>query len=101
MTTVHYGESPVLADICSECEGVWLDRDEYDRIVAYLQNVVSTQTASDYLKDVREEFTEILAGPEGPVSEINDFARVLYLLQLRFVIEHPRLQTFLNSLPRF
>jgi Zn-finger nucleic acid-binding protein len=101
MTTVRYGESPVLVDICSDCHGVWLDRDEYDRIVAYLQDIVNTQTAGDYLKDVRDEFVEILTGPEGPVSEMNDFARVLYLLQLRLVIERPRLAAFLNSLPRF
>lgn len=101
MTTVRYGESPVLVDICSECQGVWLDRDEYGRIVAYLENMVNTQTTGDYLKDVREEFTEILTGPEGPISEMTDLVRVLYLLQLRFTIEHPRLQAFLNSLPRF
>jgi hypothetical protein len=80
---------------------VWLDRDEYDRIVAYLQDIVNTQTAGDYLKDVRDEFAEMLTGPEGPISEMKDFARVLYLLQLRLVIERPRLGAFLNSLPRF
>jgi Zn-finger nucleic acid-binding protein len=101
MITVRYGDSPVLVDICSQCHGVWLDRDEYDLIVAYLQDIVNTQTAGDYLKDVPEEFIEILTGPEGPVSETKDLARVLHLLQLRFVIEHPTLQAFLNSLPRF
>ncbi len=101
MTTVRYGESPVLVDICSDCHGVWLDRGEYDLIVAYLENIVNTSTVGDYLKDVREEFTEILTGPEGPITEMNDFARVLYLLQLRLVIERPSLRAFLNSLPRF
>jgi Zn-finger nucleic acid-binding protein len=101
MTTVRYGESPVLVDICSECEGAWLDRHEYDLILAYLANTVNTQTVGDYLSDVQEEFIEILTGPEGPISEMNDFARVLYLLQLRLVIERPRLAAFLNSLPRF
>jgi Zn-finger nucleic acid-binding protein len=101
MTTIRYGQSPVLVDICSECHGVWLDRDEYDLIVTYLADTVNTQTAGDYLKDVRDEFIEILTGPEGPISEMNDFARVLYLLQLRLVIERPSLGAFLNSLPRF
>ena len=101
MTTVRYGESPVLVDICSECAGVWLDDKEYERIVAYLQEMVDTQSAGDYLKDVRDEFLEIFVGPEGPLSEMDDLGRVLYLLQLRFLIEHPRLATALNSLPRF
>jgi Zn-finger nucleic acid-binding protein len=101
MTTVHCSESPVLVDICPECEGVWLDRNEYDLIVAYLEETVNTQTTGDYLEDIRDEFIEIFTGPEGPISEMEDLGRVLYLLQLRFVIEHPRLQTFLNTLPRF
>jgi Zn-finger nucleic acid-binding protein len=101
MTTVRYGESPVLIDICPQCEGVWVDRNEYDLIVAYLEDIVSTQTAGDYLKDVRDEFIEIFTGPEGPISEMEDLGRVLYLLQLRFVIEHPSLEAFLNALPRF
>jgi len=100
MTTVHYGESPVVIDICSECKGVWLDDKEYERIVAYLQEMVDTQSAGDYLKDVRDEFLEIFVGPGSPLSEMKDLGRVLYLLHLRLVIEHPRLATTLNSLPR-
>lgn len=100
MTTVRYGESPVLVDICSECAGVWLDDKEYERIVAYLQEMVDTQSAGDYLKDVRDEFLEIFVGPESPLSEMKDLGRVLYLLHLRLVIEHPRLAATLNALPR-
>ena len=101
MTTVHYGESPVAVDICSKCRGVWLDADEYERIVADLEAMVNSRSAGDYLKDVRDEFLGIFTGPESPVSELKDLGRVLYLLQLRFVVEHPSLRAFLNSLPRF
>jgi len=55
----------------------------------------------DYLKDVRDEFLDIFVGPEGPLSEIRDLGPVLYLLQLRLIIENPRLGTALNSLPRY
>jgi len=101
LTSVQYGQSAVVVDICSECEGVWLDADEYERIVAYLGEMVNAQTSADYLKDVRDEFVEIFRGREGPISELKHLGRVLYLLQLRFVVEHPSLRAFLNSLPRF
>ncbi len=101
MTTVHYGESPVAVDICSKCRGVWLDAHEYKRIVADLGGMADAQTTGDYLNDVRDEFKEIFTGPAGPITELKHLGRVLYLLQLRFVVEHPRLGTFLNSLPRF
>ncbi len=101
LTSVQYGQSAVVVDICSECEGVWLDADEYERIVAYLGEMVNAQTSGDYLKDVRDEFVDIFRGPEGPISELKHLGRVLYLLQLRFAVEHPSLRAFLNSLPRF
>ena len=101
MTTVHYGESPVTVDICAECKGSWLDKEEYDEIVAYLEKMVVTHSVGDYLKDVRDEFLEIFIGPKSPLSEMKDLDRVLYLLQLRFLVEHPRLTVTLNSLPRF
>ncbi len=100
MTSVQYGQSAVVVDICSECEGVWLDADEYERIVACLGERVNAQTVGDYLKDVRDEFIEIFTGSEGPISELKDLGRVLHLLQLRFAVEHPSLRAFLNSLPR-
>ena len=101
MTTVRYGKSSVTVDVCSACKGMWLDESEYKEIVAYLEKMVNTHTVGDYLKDIRDEFLEIFVGPEGPLSEVNDLGKVLYLLQLRFVVEHPTFNTLLNSLPRY
>jgi Zn-finger nucleic acid-binding protein len=99
MTTVRYGDSPVLVDICSECKGVWLDRQEYERIIAYLEEMVNAHSVGDYLKDIKDEFLEIFAGPESPLAEIKDLDRVLYLLQLRFGVEHPNFAAFVRTLP--
>jgi Zn-finger nucleic acid-binding protein len=101
MTTVHYGESPVTVDICSQCRGIWLDKHEYDEIVRYLDEMVDTHSIRDYLRDIREEFLEVLTGREDPVSELKNLSRVLYLMELRFVVEHPTLRAVLNALPRF
>jgi Zn-finger nucleic acid-binding protein len=101
LTTVRYGDSSVTVDICSRCKGIWLDKDEYDEIVAYLEETVDSHTVSDYLNDLREEFLEVLNGPESLASEVRDLSRVLYLLQLRFVIEHSTFGTLINSLPRY
>lgn len=30
MTTVYYGDSSVTVDICGECKGAWLDKEEFD-----------------------------------------------------------------------
>ncbi len=101
MTTVHYGDSAITIDICSECKGVWLDKTEYDEIVAYLDKMVNTQTVGDYLRDLRDEFVEIFTGPEGPISEFKDADRVFYLLQLRFAAGHPGVVAAAQALPKF
>ncbi len=101
MTTVHYGESPITVDVCSECKGIWLDKNEYDQIVAYLDGMVNTRTSGEYLKDLRDEFVDVLTGREDPISEMKDIDRVLYLLEMRFRAEHPLIDRIAFLLPKF
>ena len=95
MTTVHYGDSPITVDLCPKCKGVWLDKDEYDEIVSYLEKVVDSSTVGDYIEDLKDEFVEVFKGHESPISELKHLDRVLYLLQLRFKVEHPLLSQYL------
>ncbi len=101
MTTVHYGESSIAVDICSECNGIWLDKEEYGEILRYLEGMVDSRSAEDYLKDMQEELVELVEGRETPLSAIKDLSKILYLLELRFVIDHPRLASIASRLPRF
>ena len=100
MTTIRYGDFPIRVDICTKCRGIWLDEGEYKKILKYLEQQVNTETIQDYLQDLREEFLEIFTGPEGPISELADFTKVLYLLELRFRVEHPRIATSLQQAGR-
>jgi len=98
LTTVRYGEGNVAVDVCSRCRGIWLDKGEYDAILAWLEEKVDSASVEDYLDDVREELVGVFTGPEGPVEEIKNFGKVLYLLELRFMLEHPRIEQILDSL---
>jgi Zn-finger nucleic acid-binding protein len=101
MTTVHYGESPIAVDICPACEGMWLDKEEYGEIVRYLESVVDSSSTGDYLEDMRDELVELLKAREGPLKAMRDVGKILYLLELRFVVEHPGLASILPGLPKF
>jgi Zn-finger nucleic acid-binding protein len=101
LTTVHYGESPVAVDICSQCNGIWLDKDEYGEIVRYLKETADSRTPGDYLKDIREELVDLFEAREGPLKAMRDVGKILYLLELRFVVEHPGLARILPGLPKF
>ncbi len=98
LTTLRYGETNVEIDACGRCRGIWLDKNEYKEIIAELENRVNTETLREYLGDLREEFLEVFAGPESTISELKDLDRVLYLMQLRFGVEHPGLAAILRGL---
>ena len=68
-------------------------------IIAYLEKTVLTESVGDYLQDVRDELVELFTGREDPRSEMRGLGKVLYLLQLRFGIEHPALAALLRRLP--
>ncbi len=101
MATVHYGGSSIAVDICSQCEGIWLDKGEYEEIVRYLEKTVDSSSVRDYVKDIRDEFVELLEAREAPWSVMKDLGKILYLLQLRFVLNHPKLARAAAALPKF
>lgn len=97
MITMEYGETDVTIDACSKCRGIWLDKGDYEKIIAELDERVNTESLGEYLNDLREEFLEVFAGPEGARSELKDLDRVLYLMQLRFAAEHPGIAAILRQ----
>jgi Zn-finger nucleic acid-binding protein len=100
LTTVRYGTSRVRVDICTHCRGIWLDTSEYEKILKHLEKQVNTETVQEYLDDLREEFIEIFSGPESFRSEIGDFLKVLHLLELRFIVQHPNVAAGLQRAAR-
>lgn len=89
LVSKNYAESTVTIDVCEKCQGVWLDKSEFEKIIIYLENIVTSKPASDYAKETKIEFGEIFTGPESRVSEIKDFVAVAKLFQLRLAVENP------------
>lgn len=89
LTAKKYSESSVLIGVCHKCGGVWLDKNEFQKIIKYLEHVVFTEPAKGYAKEVMKEFKEIFTGPQNKISEIKDFIAVVKLFELRLVVENP------------
>jgi hypothetical protein len=83
------------------CQGVWLDHDEYREIIRYLEETVDSSSSADYLKDVRNELAEVFEGRESPLGALQDIGKILYLLEVRFTVEHPALASLMVAFPRF
>ncbi len=101
MTTVHYDESNIAIDLCPNCDGIWLDKDGYREIIALLEKEVNSSSERDYLKDVREELVRTFEGHESPIEAFRDIGKILYLLELRFAVDHPTLAKLSAAFPRF
>ena len=92
MFTLRYADTPVEVDTCHDCRGVWLDEKEFERIVSALEDELARMPASELLAAAFHEAAEIVKGPESLLSEWKDTARVLQLLKLRILVDHPGLR---------
>lgn len=93
-----YKDSKVTLDVCSQCEGVWLDKGEFQKIIAYLEKLIISESASEYAKDVLQQFREIANGNEDMIREIKDFLAVLKLFEMRLVAEHPKVSEMIQAI---
>lgn len=100
MTTVRYGDSRIHVDSCVKCRGAWLDAKEYDKILRFLDTKVDSATVGDYVHDLRDEVAAVLSNPKNAASELADVAKVLHLLELRFVVQHKNIASALRSAAR-
>jgi Zn-finger nucleic acid-binding protein len=91
MSSLKYRQSEIIIDKCPKCEGIWLDHGELGKIIRYLERLLSSETAKEYVKDSFGQFIEIFKGREGFISEVKDFLAVFYLLRLRIAVDHPKL----------
>jgi len=95
-----YGKSNIEVDVCNVCHGVWLDRGEFKKIIKYLKKKADSEILNHYLKNLRNEFWEILEGPETFREELNDFLTILKMLNYKFLVQYPKISSLISSLPR-
>jgi Zn-finger nucleic acid-binding protein len=88
MSSLKYMHSTVQIDACDQDHGVWLDRGEFGKIIAYLEKLENTMSAKEYRRSALTEFKEILTGPESQLSEVKDFLAVVRLLRMRISVEN-------------
>ena len=97
---VDYGSASVEVDYCPSCQGIWLDENEFKKIIASLEQELTSRSFSDYIKSSLEEAKEIIAGPESFVSEWKDFATVLRMMHYRMFVENPKLLEFVTAVQK-
>jgi predicted house-cleaning noncanonical NTP pyrophosphatase (MazG superfamily) len=75
---------------------VWLDRDEFNDIIRYLEDEMVHETSTDMKKKVAEEVGRIRTDrSESTLSEILDAKSAISALISVSIFDHPKLASFL------
>jgi len=101
--STFFGDSKVILDWCPNCQGVWLDRGEFQEVLQYITDKLNSLTSEEAKGKVYEEIKEIWNGPENKLSEILDAKAAISALINITIFEHPKLckwlTDFSNSMP--
>lgn len=89
LVSTSFGASNIIIDWCPECHGIWLDRDEFQEIVAFLRGQLTQLTSAEMKKKVYEEIKEVWDGPESAIAEILDAKAAIWALINITIFEHP------------
>lgn len=84
------GETGVSVDYCDACQGSWLEKGEFEKLIAALEEEVNDLSFSDYAKESLREAGDVLADPKSALSEWKGLASVIRLMGYRLFVEHPK-----------
>src|ERR1044071_887680 len=99
LLSVVFGRSSVVLDWCPKCHGIWLDRNEYNKIVEYLRDEAGNATIKDVEKEIAEDLRQLWkGGPAGRLAEIGEVAAAVTALLNFTIFEHPKLFKFLTDI---
>lgn len=96
---IKYGPSDVMVDICLECRGIWLDKDELEKIIMELKQRVNSETLPEYLKDLERELKDMILEPEHSREDLRNIAIIMKLMEYRLAAQYPKITEITSTLP--
>jgi len=96
---IKCGNTDIMVDICLECHGVWLDKNELDKIISALKEKINAETIPEYLNDLGGEVKELIVHPDQANIELRHIMILMKLLEYRFLAMHPRISEITSVLP--
>ncbi len=100
MVSVLFGKSSIVIDWCPQCHGMWLDKNEFDSMIEYLNDERSSMRPKEIEKKAIDEVKSLWSGePESRHEELVDAGATLSALVSTTIFEHPLLAKFLLRVP--
>lgn len=95
LRTLTYNGASVKVDVCVLCKGVWLDRGEFESILAKLKDRIAAEDLPSYIRYFGKEGMDVVTGEKGIGEELADLGAVGKLLEYRILAEWPALEDIL------
>lgn len=96
---VDYHGHDITLDICTKCAGVWLDKGELEKIIAYMEDQVTEETLDEFLKDLGHEAARFMKDDKDLISEVKDMSMIMKLLEYRIFSKFPLLSQLASRVP--
>ena len=64
---ISYDNTNIKVDVCKTCQGIWLDKDEYENIIASLKRTLFRDDMIEYLKHLEEQIQEVFTGSDDVI----------------------------------
>ena len=100
LTCIRYGDSPIEITACPCCHGIWLDKGQYDAILAYIQTQGDTAVLEQYYETVGREIRDAINDGEAISDEWVQIVTLIDLFKYKFLVEHPRMTHVLEQISR-
>jgi Zn-finger nucleic acid-binding protein len=89
MEVLDYDNTNIEIDFCKSCEGIWLDKGGFEKLIEALEEEILNKSLDEYVKATLEEAKELINGPESFISEWKDFSTIMRFLQYRILSLKP------------
>ena len=95
----EYVDSQIHIDLCPICQGLWFDRGELEKVMAYIEKEIDNETVGHLFNELGEEVKDFLTGQKSLESEVKHVGLIIKLLEYRVFSKFPLLQKLANSIP--
>ncbi len=99
LSSLDWDNSHIVIDICKKCNGIWLDRDEFQKVVKYIDDTADRDILYKYKETLKKQIEEIFTGPKHVTTEIHDVLTVLNMFQYKLMVQSPKLGDTLVNIP--
>ncbi|MDP8263515.1 MAG: zf-TFIIB domain-containing protein [Candidatus Ancaeobacter aquaticus] len=99
MYQVNYRGHEVILFLCMDCQGVWLEKGELEKLIAYLEDIVTDESIEDFIKDLGNEAAQLLQAKSDLVTEVKDVSTIMKLIEYRIFSKFPVLSQLASRVP--